>query len=388
MSWRFAPRGTYSAEHPDGLVSFATAENTLVAQHLEAFTNNLAFPSGVFEYRFSTGGGTLLSHFARHVNENFKPFQPVTAEDVQITASATAAHDLIAWAVGDPGDSILLCKPIYGRLELDFGNKAGINVVYADTTMEDLFQPSVVHECEKAMCKEVRALFIVNPHNPTGRCYPPETLEALMRFCHKHRIHFISDEIYACSVHGSSELPEFTSALSIDTTDMIDPEFVHVVYGLSKDFAAPGLRIGSIITRSNALRKAVRSGQRFMNPSGLSVAVASAVLSDTQWCKSFLTSSRSDINKAYRRVTKQLESMGIRYLEANAGFFIMIDLSSFIDSNGSDANIALARKLLDNGVFLHPNEEHAPKGWFRLVYTQDAKAVDEGLRRMKEALSI
>lgn len=269
--WRFAPRATYSAAHPEGLISSATAENTLVVQHLEAFTDNISFPPGIYEYRFSTGGGTLPSHLARHVNDHFKPFQPVNTEEVQITASATAAHDLIAWAIGDPGDAILLCKPIYGRLEVDFGNKAGIKVVYADTTIHGLFEPSVVQKCEKALRKEVRALFVVNPPNPTGRCYPPETLVALMRFCNKHRIHFISDEVYAYSVHGSSALPRSTSALAIDTTDLIDPELLHVVYGLSKDFAAPGLRIGSIITRSDALRKAARSGERFMNPSGLSV---------------------------------------------------------------------------------------------------------------------
>lgn len=58
-SWRFAPRGTYHPSRaPDGLVSFATAENTLVAQYLEDLTNKLVFPAGVFEYRYSTEGGS------------------------------------------------------------------------------------------------------------------------------------------------------------------------------------------------------------------------------------------------------------------------------------------------------------------------------------------
>ena len=58
-----------------------------------------------------------------------------------------------------------------------------------------------------------------------------------MRFCQKYRIHLISDEIYALSVWHNAEQPDaprFTSVLSIDTTDIIDPGLVHVIWGMSK----------------------------------------------------------------------------------------------------------------------------------------------------------
>lgn len=398
--WRFAPRGTYHpVTAPEGLVSFATAENNLVAQHLEIFTNKLTFPAGVFEYRFSTGGGpSLPSALASHLNQHLKPFRSLSAADIQITASATAAHDLIGWAAGDPGDGVLLSKPVYGRLELDFGNKAALKVVYADTTSENVFHEDVVHQYEEALQKaasanvNIRLMFITNPHNPLGRCYPRETLVALMKFCNHYRIHFVSDEVYACSLHTSnpSALPGFTSALAIDSTRLIDPELLHVTYGMSKDFAAPGLRLGAILTRSNAMHRAASSGMRFLNPSGLSVAVATAMLTDVEWHSRFLDASRNSITEAYKHVTTQLKALGIRYVESNAGFFILIDLSPFAGTctEGQDVNIVLAQRLLDHGVFLHPGEEHGPAGWFRMVYTQDARVVDEGVRRIQAALSI
>lgn len=71
--------------------------------------------------------------------------------------------------------------------------------------------------------------------NSVGQCYTPDALNAILTFCNKHRIHLISDEIYAFSVYNTNESsPGFTSVLSLDTTGVIDSSLVHVMYGMSK----------------------------------------------------------------------------------------------------------------------------------------------------------
>lgn len=53
-----------------------------------------------------------------------------------------------------------------------------------------------------------------------------------MRFCQRHGIHFISDEIYAMSIYrtptNASATP-FSSVLAIDTSNLIDANLVHVL---------------------------------------------------------------------------------------------------------------------------------------------------------------
>jgi 1-aminocyclopropane-1-carboxylate synthase len=70
---------------------------------------------------------------------------------------------------------------------------------------------------------------------------------------------------------------------------------------------------------------------------------------------------------------------------SNAGFFLLIDLRPWLEkssSNGHNWEFALAERMLDAGVGLHPGEEHAEEeGQFRLVFTQDRKTLTEGLRR-------
>lgn len=125
----------------------------------------------------------------------------------------------------------------------------------------DLFSHASVDKYAAAVRKaesqgiNVRALWLCNPHNPLGisyekgasqgvgdtdkaqgQCYPREVLKGYMGFCQEHHIHLISDEIYGLSVfdiNDSAAVP-FTSVLSIDPTELIDLNLLHVFYGMSK----------------------------------------------------------------------------------------------------------------------------------------------------------
>lgn len=70
-----------------------------------------------------------------------------------------------------------------------------------------------------------------------GRCYSENVLKEYMKFCSRNGLHIISDEIYALSVWNNPRLPNaqvFVSILSIDLEGIINPSFVHTVWGLSK----------------------------------------------------------------------------------------------------------------------------------------------------------
>jgi hypothetical protein len=70
----------------------------------------------------------------------------------------------------------------------------------------------------------------------------------------------------------------------------------------------------------------------------------------------------------------------------NAGFFVYIDLSPYLPVDATlsprQLEFALAQRLVDAGVFLHPGEEHSQDvGWFRLVFSQEEEIIKEGLVR-------
>lgn len=117
-------------------------------------------------------------------------------------------------------------------------------------SLEDNFSDKVISALEeeyKIASMPIKALIITNPHNPLAVCYPKRLLKAFLKFCEKHDLHFISDEIYALSVFQNPEVKDnhnFVSALSIDLKSIgVSPSRVHVVWSMSKDFGQSGFRM-------------------------------------------------------------------------------------------------------------------------------------------------
>ncbi|RDW94080.1 uncharacterized protein DSM5745_01402 [Aspergillus mulundensis] len=386
IPWRFAVAPTYNKEtNPEGIICFGMAE------HVKFTTDSICYPS-------MATSNPLPAAAASHINKYFNPLCPVTPDMIVKTNGCSAAGNMLSFALAEPGDAVLVSKPVYGRFELDYGVQGGVEVVYADTDVDEAFGVGCVERYEEALNTaqerglRVRAVVVVNPHNPVGRCYPPATLIEIMKFCNRHRLHLISDEIYALCVFesGNPEAVPFSSVLSLATPDIIDPNFVHVLYGFSKDFASGGLHIGFIISQNVELRRACSAMLRFHSPSSAAETIGATIFQDEDFVSRFTEKSRRDLAYSYRIATSILDKKGINYVKGgNAGFFLYIDLSPYLsltkDSSlqSREREFALAQKLLDNGLFLHPGEEHGKEpGWFRLVFSHDEDTLREGLRRL------
>lgn len=206
-----------------------------------------------------TGSVALRSALSMLFNQRFRSFSPVTPAQLVVSSGVTAILESLAWTLADPEDGILVGRPFYSAFPNDFYARARVHTVGVGFCGSDPFAPSCVGHYERALREWngngnssssssdgdnsrrpratgcVRALVLVNPHNPLGECYSPQTLREIMRFCGRERIHFVSDEIYALSSYDNPRSgAKFTSALSIDTRGIIDPALVHVLYGMSK----------------------------------------------------------------------------------------------------------------------------------------------------------
>ncbi|KAB8229725.1 pyridoxal phosphate-dependent transferase [Aspergillus alliaceus] len=395
IPWRYAPPHTYDKEmNPAGLISFGTAEHRasspLFASTQVTFTeNSIGYGSS------SSTSSRLPNAVASHLNNILKPLSSIDPETVIIASGVTAIGNMLGLTLAEPSDGILVSRPVYGRFELDYGVEADIQIVYADTDPEEAFTPAVIEKYDVALKRaqkqgiRIRAMLIVNPHNPLGRCYPTETLKEILRFCHNRRLHLISDEIYASCVFDSGDptAVPFTSALAISTPELIDPNLVHLLYGFSKDFASGGLRLGFLVTANAPLRQACKAILRLHSPSTASITIAATLLEDQAFVTQFTRKSRLSLASTYRIATSTLDQEGINYVKGgNAGFFVYIDLSPYLPEPGrpvQEREFALAQRFLDAKVFLHPGEEHAREaGWFRLVFAHDEGTLRVGLGRL------
>lgn len=84
---------------------------------------------------------------------------------------------MLGFNLAECGEGILVNRPVYGRFELDYGVESGVEIVYADTTVDEAFTPNAVAKYEEALAEaekrgvKIRAVLLVNPHNPVGKSY-------------------------------------------------------------------------------------------------------------------------------------------------------------------------------------------------------------------------
>lgn len=130
-------------------------------------TNSVCYGSWATEH-------PLPAAAAAHLNRYFNPLTPVEPEMVVKVNGCSAAGNMLAYALAEPGDGVLVSRPVYGRFELDYGVQGGVEIVYADTDPYEAFSLVCIEKYEKALQDaqargvKIRALVLVNPHNPVG----------------------------------------------------------------------------------------------------------------------------------------------------------------------------------------------------------------------------
>ena len=82
----------------------------------------------------------------------------------------------------------------------------------------------------------ITGILIVNPDNPTGFVYPPDTMRKMVALAKKYKLFIISDEIYSNLVYDGVEYQKL--AAFIDDVPAI------AMRGVSKEFPWPGGRCG------------------------------------------------------------------------------------------------------------------------------------------------
>ena len=276
-----------------------------------------------------------------------------------------------------------------------------VQCIFTDFRDVDQFTPDAVAKYEDAIRSasqegtRIRALIICHPHNPLGRCYGPETLVKLMQLCNKHKIHLISDEIYALSVYKVDHVgaTRFHSILTFDIEKYIDPSYMHLIYGMSKDMAGGGLRLGCMYSRNKDLMRAMSVISPFHWPACSSERIATLMLEDVGWMDNFLDQSRTRLADASRVIRKILDDEGIEYYnEANAGLFLWIkffpnfsqgQLAEDGFKKGWACEEEMTKALIANGIFLTSGSQMSAEepGWYRYIFAQDERVVKEGIKR-------
>lgn len=314
------------------------------------------------------------------MNRHFSPARALSADDIIVTNGVTSLIDMMAFAMCNPGEGIMVITPTYMMFPHDVCARTGVNLINVDLdTIDDQFEAKDSAKVMKAVGKAYsaaqksrvtpKALLLCNPSNPCGRTYPRATLIEIARFCGQRKMHLLSDEIYALSTftpYDRAATP-FTSVLSIpdDPENGVFTENIHCMYGASKDFGCGGLRLGFLVTRNELLWRSVRRLVLFTWVTSFSAAFFMHFLQNEEAVDRYVSVYRERLGKQYDFTAKLLDKYRIPFWEADSGVFIFVKLTKWLDSFAGDDHssreMKLCRHLLhEAGVFLSPGEVSCP----------------------------
>jgi len=180
----------------------------------------------------------MRSNIARLLNRYLKPKEEIVASQLVAGIGCGPMVDLIGSVLCDEGGAFIIPEPYYGGFNSDLATKACVDVVPVGHVEDDVLgvTEEMLEEVYAKNKETVKGIIIANPNNPFGRTYTTEQLYVFINFCHKHNLHFISDEIYALSIFSDTLDGKKADFVSVTSLDLPDPSKVHVLYGLSKDF--------------------------------------------------------------------------------------------------------------------------------------------------------
>jgi aspartate/methionine/tyrosine aminotransferase len=251
-----------------------------------------------------------------------------------------------------------------------------------------------------------------------GVIYKPDIISNAITWARKRSMQTIVDELYALSTHKKTD-HGFKSVIRILDNKLGDD--VHMVWALSKDFGASGLRVGYLYTQNDVLIEGlanmnVFSGVRYVpekeyngqmikllwemsshpflsifvsTPTAVSnpiQMVVAELLTDDEFVDSYLDISRDRLRECYHICICKLEEMVLPFIPAEAGMFVYVDFSSLLPQKTMEWEGKLSQLIMDHArMVLTPGESQRDRspGMFRICYAWNSPQVLEiGMERL------
>lgn len=293
--------------------------------------------------------------------------------EVLITTGSQEALYLLAQALIEPGDEIIVPDPRYPSYDAAFAT-AGGRIVLAPTDEANNFDlhPEVV---EERITDRTKAILLITPGNPTAGVISPANLRRIAEIAVERNLVVISDEIYERFLYDGQE------HLSIASLPGMAERTV-TLNGLSKAYAMTGWRIGYIAAPSQLI-DALTGLKRAINRHAPVVSqwAGVAALDGPQDC---VAEMREIYDRRRHLVMDALKDMGLTFGQPNGAFYLWTNISS----SGIESMMFSYLLLRDAGVLVFPGSVFGDRwnNYIRLTLLQPDDVLQEAMNRIAKML--
>ncbi|MEZ4633175.1 MAG: aminotransferase class I/II-fold pyridoxal phosphate-dependent enzyme [Deinococcales bacterium] len=158
---------------------------------LKALSNAV---QGYQQYAPLFGMPELMSTLAQSYSPRFQ--RDLNPSHILITVGATEALFASIQALIDIGDEVILLEPFYDAYPADVIMAGGIPR-YVPLRPDESGQWQLdLEELTKAFNHKTKAIILNSPHNPSGKVFSAQELDAIVNLAESYDAYIISDEVY------------------------------------------------------------------------------------------------------------------------------------------------------------------------------------------------
>ncbi len=176
-------------------------------------------PPGTGAYTGSQGVLGFRQDVAKYIEK--RDGHPSDPGNIFLTNGASSAIDLVLTSLLSAGghDAVMIPipqYPIYSAILARLGGRQigyDLNEQKGWAVSESELETKLLEAKEKDDLLNVRALVLINPGNPTGQVFSRKDMEIFCKFCAKHGIVLLADEVYQQNVYTKTK--KFISAKKV-----------------------------------------------------------------------------------------------------------------------------------------------------------------------------
>jgi aspartate aminotransferase len=302
----------------------------------------------------------------------------------EVVVSVGAKHTLfnLALALYEEGDEVIIPAPYWVSYP-DQVRLAGATPVIAETTEKDGFRLTP-DGLRAAVTGKTKAIILCSPSNPTGAAYDAAQLRALADVMGEGSYWIVVDEIYGELVYGG-----FDQRSLLSVAPELKPRLL-IVDGMSKTYAMTGWRIGWFLGPEEVAKacETVQS-QATTNPTAVAQHAALAGLTGP---REPLEAMRKQFERRRALVVDGLNRIdGFRCRAPEGAFYAFPNVEALIGRKTGGAalpdDLAITKYLLEAArVAVVPGSAFGAPGYLRVSYATSEAQLEEGLRRIREAV--
>jgi aspartate/methionine/tyrosine aminotransferase len=332
-----------------------------------------AVKEGSNQYAPSRGIMPLREAVAEHYGRHYG--QQLDAGQVCVTSGATEALGAAILATVQAGDEMIIFTPAYDSYAPTI-RRAGA------TPVEVALKPPGWRidraMLEAAATPKTRAILLNNPHNPAGRLFDADELEAVAAVAREHDLTVIADEVWEHIVLDGARFTPFATLAGM-------AERTIKIASAGKIFSLTGWKVGWMVAASELAPLVSRAHQflTFSTAPNLQTAVAFGLDEGDAW----LQPMRDRFQRARDRMTAGLRREGFTVLEAAATYFLCVDLAASgiaLDDEcfATDAVAMAGVAVIPLSAFA---EQDPPRHLVRLCFGKRDETIDAGVAAMARA---